>query len=323
MGRTIKVLAIDGGGIRGIIPAMILAEIEKTAQKPISQLFDLIAGTSTGGILGLALTKPNAEGAPAYSARDMINLYEQEGANIFSRDAFHRVTSIGNIVDEKYPSKGIDSVLEKYFGEARLKDSLTDVLVISYEIERRIAWFFKSMKAKLNPDSDDYKMADVARSTSAAPTYFEANRVNVKTEAEYYAFIDGGVFANNPAMCAYVEAKNKYPDGDKILLVSLGTGMRTEPISYDSAKNWGLAKWAQPLLGVVFDGVDNTVDYQLKTLLSGTSDYFRFQTRLDEGSDAIDNVDPKNLRDLKLLAERLIREEEFNLKTLCQRLILE
>jgi len=323
MSKTIKVLAIDGGGIRGIIPAMILAEIENITQKPISSLFDLIAGTSTGGILGLGLAKPNDEGVAAYSARDMINLYEEEGPKIFSRNIVHRARSLGNIIDEKYPSSGIDQVLEKYFGETRLKDALTDVVVISYEIERRISWFFKSVKAKQNPQSADFSMKDVARSTSAAPTYFEANRIDVGTEAEYYAFIDGGVFANNPAMCAYVEAKNKYPDGDKIMVVSLGTGMRTDRIAFDKAKNWGLAKWVQPLLGVVFDGVDNTVDYQLNTLLAGSGDYFRFQTRLDEGSDEIDNVSPENMRDLKLLAERLIREKSTEIQNLCRRLISE
>jgi patatin-like phospholipase/acyl hydrolase len=323
MPKTVKVLSIDGGGIRGIIPALILAQIEQITQKPISSLFDLVAGTSTGGILGLSLVKPGNDGKPAYSAQNMIDLYEKEGPKIFSRNMLHQITSLGNIADEKYPSSGIEDVLERYFGDTRLKDALTDVVVTSYEIERRISWFFKSTKAKLNPEVADFSMKEVARSTSAAPTYFEANKVSVKTEAEYYSFIDGGVYANNPAMCAYVEAKNKFPDADKILIVSLGTGMRTQRIPYDKAKDWGLAQWVQPLLGVVFDGVDNTVDYQLNTLLSGSGDYFRFQTRLDEGSDEMDNASDENIRVLKLLAERLIREKNDDLQNLCNRLLSE
>ena len=320
MSKTVKVLSIDGGGIRGIIPAMILAQIEQITKKPVSSLFDLVAGTSTGGILALGLVKPGNDNQPAFSAQNMLDMYENEGPKIFSRDVFHRITSLGNITDEKYPSKGIESVLEKYFGESRLKDVLTSTLITSYEIERRISWFFKSSKAKLDPNSD-FLLKDVARSTSAAPTYFEANRVDVPTEAQYYAFIDGGVYANNPAMCAYVEAKNKFPDADKIVVVSLGTGMRSQRIPLDKAKDWGLAQWVQPLLGVVFDGVDNTVDYQLNTLLSAAGDYYRFQIRLNEGEDEMDNASAENMRELKLLGERLIREKDTDLQNLCNRLL--
>jgi patatin-like phospholipase/acyl hydrolase len=322
MPKTVKVLSIDGGGIRGIIPAMILAQIEQITQKPISSLFDLVAGTSTGGILALGLVKPGNDNQPAYSAQNMLDMYENEGPKIFSRDILHRIASLGNITDEKYPSKGIEGVLEKYFGESRLKDVLTSTLITSYEIERRISWFFKSSKAKLDPNSD-FLLKEVARSTSAAPTYFEANRVDVPTEAQYYAFIDGGVYANNPAMCAYVEAKNKFPEADKIVVVSLGTGARSQRIPFDKAKDWGLAQWVQPLLGVVFDGVDNTVDYQLNTLLSAAGDYYRFQIRLDEGEDEMDNASAENMRELKLLGERLIREQDTNLHNLCNRLLSE
>ncbi len=316
-----RVLSIDGGGIRGIIPALILAEIEKKTSKPISQLFDLIAGTSTGGILALGLTKPGSEdGKPAYSAAQMIDLYDKEGGKIFSSSVFHKLNSLGNVRDEKYPSSGIEGVLDQYFGQSRLKDTLTDVLITSYEIERRIAWFFKSSKAKLDPEND-FLIKDVARSTSAAPTYFEANRIDVSTEAQYYALIDGGVYANNPAMCAYVEAKNKFKDADEVMVVSLGTGARTQRIPYDKAKDWGLVQWVQPLLGVVFDGVDNTVDYQLKTLLSESNNYYRFQTRLDESNEQMDDVRPDNMRGLKLLAEKLIDDQASTLNELCNKLI--
>lgn len=319
--KTVRVLSIDGGGIRGIIPALILAEIEKLTGKPIYQLFDLIAGTSTGGILALGLTKPGSEnGKPAYTASQMINLYEKEGQKIFSSDVFHRINSLGNVRDEKYPSAGIEGVLDQYFGQSRLKDVLTDVLITSYEIERRLAWFFKSTKAKMDPESD-FLIKEVARSTSAAPTYFEVNRIDVPTEAQYYALIDGGVYANNPAMCAYVEAKNKFKDADEVLVVSLGTGARSQRIPYDKAKDWGLVQWVQPLLGIVFDGVDDTVDYQLNTLLSESNNYYRFQTRLDESNEQMDDVSPDNMRGLKLLAEKLIDEQAKNLDELCKRLI--
>jgi len=314
MARQIKVLSIDGGGVRGIIPAMILAEIEKRTQKPVSNLFDLIAGTSTGGILALGLTKPDPQAnpiKPQYSANELIVFYETEGANIFSRTVWHRIRSVGCIKEEKYPSEGIETVLEKYFGEARLKEALTPVLIASYEIERRYPFLFKSETAKKDP-AYDFPIKEVARATSAAPTYFKPCKIVPRNSSDYYALIDGGVFANNPAMCGYVEATCIYPDADDFLMVSLGTGVLTRVLPYEEVENWGLAQWVQPILNVVLHGVNDTVDYQLGKLLAPAKDgrqrYYRFQIRLTEGNDDMDDASRTNLRVLKLLAESIIRD---------------
>ena len=322
----IKVLSIDGGGIRGIIPAMILAEIEKRTDKPISGLFDLIAGTSTGGILALSLTSPNSKEEPRkprYGAEELIELYDKEGEKIFSRSVWHRIRAVGNMVDEKYPSAGIETVLDKYFGSVRLQQALIPVLVTSYEIEQRFPFFFKSERAKKDP-SYDFPMKQVARATSAAPTYFEPLKIETESACTYYALIDGGVFANNPALCAYAEARNTHPEEEDFLVVSLGTGELTRRLPYEEVKDWGVARWAQPILGVVFDGVNSTVDYQLRQLLpprNGIQRYYRFQTRLDEGNDDMDDASRTNLHVLKLLGEAIIREDNSLLDILCNQLL--
>lgn len=318
-----KILSIDGGGIRGIIPATILTEIEARTQKPISQLFDLIAGTSTGGILALGLTKPNIDGKPAYSAEDLARLYEDKGEIIFHQPLWHKITTLNNLIDEKYPAAGINKVLEEYFKKTYLKDALTEVLITSYEIERRDSFFFKSTKAKINPKRN-FLMQHVARATSAAPTYFEPEKIPTEDLAEYYALVDGGVFANNPAMCAYVEAKTMFPEENDFLLVSLGTGELTKPIYFDQAKMWGIANWARPLLGVVFDGVCDTVDYQLQQLLPTDESrrrYYRFQIMLDKDNESMDNVNRINLRALKLYGEGIIRDQNDALTELCKQLL--
>jgi len=324
MANFIKVLSIDGGGMRGIIPAMILAEIETRTQRQIAELFHLIAGTSTGGILALGLTKPNPQGKPQYAARDLMNLYEAEGGRIFSRSVWHRIHAIGHVAEEKYPSDGIETVLDRYFGEARLKDAVTDVLITSYEIEKRLPFFFKSANAKTKLGYD-FPMKKVARATSAAPTYFEPLRLETGDSSDYYALIDGGVFANNPAMCAFVEAKTTHPDTNDFLVLSIGTGEMTRRLPYDEVKNWGLLRWAQPILSVVFDGVNDTVDYQLKQLLpltrEGHERYYRFQTRLDMGNDDMDDASETNIHALKSLAERIIRDNNEAIDTLCDGLI--
>jgi uncharacterized protein len=325
MAEPVRVLSIDGGGIRGIVPAMILAEIERQTGKRIWELFSLLAGSSTGGIIALALTKPLDGGKP-YTAADLVGLYEQEGEHIFSAPTWHRMRAVGNVFEEKYPSRGVEDVLDRYFGESRLKDALADVLISSYEIERRLPWFFRSSRARTNPDYD-FPMKQVARATSAAPTYFEPLKIDVKSNntEDYYALIDGGVYANNPALCAYVEAISTHGrrDPSDFLVVSLGTGQLTRRLPYDEAKDWGLARWAQPILSVVFDGVSDTVDYQMRQLLTCDDPhdhYYRFQTTLNAGNDDMDDATRTNIRVLKLLAEEIIRDHGKELSALCTQL---
>ncbi|MGD2136456.1 MAG: patatin-like phospholipase family protein [Gemmatimonadales bacterium] len=318
-----RILAIDGGGIRGIVPAMVLAEIERRTGKPTARLFDLVAGTSTGGILALALAKPNAHGDPEYTAERLIELYEHEGTTIFSRSVWHTLRSAGNLLEEKYPAAGLEDVLARYFGETTLAEALMPVLVTGYEIERRIPFFFKSERARAKPRYD-LPMGTVARATSAAPTYFEPALVNFEGDADYYALIDGGVYANNPGLCAYVEGVTLFGPDSEFLVVSLGTGVLTRRLPLDAAVGWGLAEWAQPILNVVFDGVSDTVDYQLRQLLperAGRRRYYRLQVRLDEGMDDLDDASRTNLRVLKLLAEELIRDRNRELDELCEALV--
>ena len=214
-------------------------------------------------------------------------------------------------------------MLQEFFGEALLSQALTDLVIPSYEIENRDCFFFKSRNAKATPATHDYLMRQVARATSAAPTYFEPCRLVAEHDPNdpddpdktkpYWDLIDGGVYANNPAMCGYAEALSIYgPDAD-YLVVSLGTGQLTRPIPYDSAKDWGLAGWAQNILSVIFDGVQDTVDYQLSQLLKATNGqqrrYYRFQTELDMGMDDMDDASKTNIFALQHKAEELIAKE--------------
>lgn len=327
---AIRILSIDGGGIRGIIPAMVLNEIEQKTGKRIYELFDLIAGTSTGGILTLGLSMRDGNGKAKYKAEDLINLYESKGSTIFSRSLWHEIYSAGGLLQEKYPSEPIEGVLKNYFGDAKLSQALTNILVTSYEIERRDPFLFKSTKAKKDNDYD-YLIRDVARATSAAPTYFEPAKIqsekqrNSKDDLDYYALVDGGVFANNPGMCAYVEAKSN-PDisrssENEVIMVSIGTGQLARRIPYDEAKNWGVVEWAKPILDVVFDGVSDTTDYELKQLLPADK-YFRFQVNLAEmGKDDMDDASGTNLHALKTLAAQLIDKNEGSLYDLCKELM--
>jgi patatin-like phospholipase/acyl hydrolase len=289
-----RVLAIDGGGIRGLIPALVLAEIERRTGRRIASLVDLIAGTSTGGILACALAKPDP-----LPAEQIAGIYAQEGPHIFDRSLLKTITSVDGTIDERYDDKGLMAALRKYLGDARLGDATVPILITAYDIERRQA-------IVLRPAGDGaVTMVEAARATSAAPTYFEPVRVAGR------ALIDGGVFAINPAMLAYAEVAGEPVD----VLASLGTGEHTRRLALDDVRGWGRLQWAEPILDVVFDGSADAIDDQLGRLVDAR--YVRLQTRLDEASDDLDDASAKNLAALRREAERLIAARSADIDRVC------
>ena len=294
-----RVLSIDGGGIRGLIPALVLAEIERRAGRRVSDLFDLIAGTSTGGIIACAVCAPDPMPAEAVAA-----LYEQEGPEIFDRSVWQRIRSAEGLLDEKYDATALDRVLERFLGGKRLAESRPELIVPTYDMSEPGPYFFKTSKAR-ERRTEDVPLTVVARSTSAAPTYFEPLPVDER------ALVDGGVFAVSPAMSAYAEVLRDHPGADMVLL-SLGTGQITRRRRFADVDDWGLVEWARPILDVVFDGSSDTVDYQLRQALRDGR-YWRLQVELSRASDDLDDASPENLRELRTHAEELIAARSADL----------
>lgn len=325
--KPVRVLAVDGGGIRGVIPAVFLDELERRTDTPVSQLFDLIVGTSTGAIVALGLTAPKTRRhvrTPKYSAHDIIKLYEEGGPEIFSRSIWRRIKSLDGATDEKYPSKGIDTVMKRVFGRTLLRQSIVPTVVASYDIEQRLPFFFKSVRARRNPGRYDYPMRLVARAATAAPTFFEPLQLRTADRSATYALIDGGVFANNPAMSALAEAVKLFNCRPReVLVVSLGTGELNRPLPFDKAKDWGLVQWARNVISVALDGQEDAVDYQMRHLLpphKGVPLYYRFQMDLTGASDDMDNTSRENIRGLRALARHTIHDQQKEIIALCNQL---
>jgi uncharacterized protein len=345
-----KILSIDGGGIRGIIPALLLAEIERRTQKPIFNLFDLITGTSSGGILALGLTKPRlrsdaSDNLPVaeYTAEALLQLFLEYGVELFYEPLFHRL--LGPLDDiflqPKYPSESKEEILRQYFGNAPLENNLKEVFVTSYDIEKRIPIFFTNKLEKEQIKSKNlcklcggFSLLDAALATSATPTYFAPHRVvNPHNSGIIYTLIDGGVFANNPANLAILEAQisskrktQKVLNTEDILVVSLGTGCPTSVYPYKEVKNWGLVQWGRPLLNIMFDGNSKAIAGELEQLFEPSdqeakSFYYRFQTLLDSELEEIDNTKVPNTRHLQAIAHRLISNKSQQIDELCSLLL--
>jgi patatin-like phospholipase/acyl hydrolase len=313
-------LSIDGGGIRGIIPALVLAEIERQTKRPACELFDLIAGTSAGGIITLGVTAPGQNGKPLHTAAELADFFVEDGPKIFSRSLLRTIRTLDGLCEEKYSVNGLEAALRRNLGGALLSEALSDVLITSYDVKSHEPLFFKSRAARTEPGRN-YPMRVVARATSAAPTYFEPEHAippaAAPGEPSDYALVDGGTFANNPAMCAYAEATRDHHGAD-ILVVSLGTGRLTESIPFRKAKRWGLVEWARPLLGVIMDGASAATDYQLDQLLGREKRHFRFQTVLKDVSDSLDDASAANIEGLAQLAKDLIKDSAEQIAAVCK-----
>ena len=316
------ILSLDGGGIRGVMAAKILVEIEKRTGKRIHELFDLIAGTSTGGILSVGLTK----GDDPLTAADLLNLYTDRGDEIFSRSLWKRATSVQGLTDERYDQGPLESILTELLGDSELKNTHPDIVVTSYDIERRKPYYFKTSKARDANGDRNHLLRHVARATSAAPTYFEPlllNNSQWRGEKESRALIDGGVFANNPAMIALSEALSSGTKMNKILLCSMGTGTNNRKILYDEAKDWGMLGWIEPVLSVMMDGMSDSADYLAQQSLPPVGKqhrYFRFDNELKGANDDMDDTTERNINGLIDLADRVIAEKRSEIKSLARQL---
>jgi len=326
-----NILSIDGGGIRGIIPGQVIVALEHKLQQikndpsfRIADAFDLIAGTSTGGILTCLYLCPDSQ-SPArsrFTAQDAVNLYLENGDDIFDVGFFKKFTSVGGLTDEKYSADALEKILRRYLGDLKLSQLLKPCLITAYDIYARKAKFFNQQDTKGGSSlTDDFYVRDVARATSAAPTYFEPANIT-SFDRSVYPLVDGGTFANNPAMCACVEAFG-YDSSLKITdlkVLSIGTGSADKPYHYSEAKNWGKLGWVGPVLDIMFDGVSDTVDYQLKMLFNSAGvpkQYLRLQVDLGEHPEvdsAMDNASKENMRALEKVGKTLAATHDAELQ---------
>ena len=308
------ILSLDGGGIRGLITARVIAEIEARTGRFASQLFDLIAGTSTGGLLALALAAPGLIGEPAARAAHFVKVFENAEKNIFVR----RGSASFGIMDERYHSEAFERYLRDYFGESMISEAVCDVLITSYDLVERDVVIWSQFDARKS-ESADVPFWLAARSTTAAPTYFDPARLEGGGEGDR-SFIDGVMAANNPAMCAYAHSIKVAPD-KRPFLVSIGTGVSDHPAKRKSDLNWGAAHWAKEILHVLIEGSSEVVDWQLREII-GRSLYRRIQGHLDFANEAIDDTSFHNLEALHVDAENWVRIYDREIDLICEALSL-
>jgi len=280
-----RILSLDGGGLRGLITVRLLQQLNQspTTKGWLDQV-DLIAGTSTGGILALGI-------ASEKTLEDMANIYLKEGPKIFDDSFWDNLRDLGKSVGADYSNKALKKTLINTFGNQTLGALNKKVTIPTFDLDnenkysKKRTWKPKIFHNFAGNDSDaKFLLSDVALYTSSAPTYFPS--------ADGY--IDGGVFANNPSMVALVQAisqRNKSKERaniDDIVLLSVGTGVSLSYIKGQTL-DWGYAQWVKPLINILMDGVAGISDYQVSQLLSDR--YQRLQIVFDSNETiALDDV---------------------------------
>src|SRR5690606_21453660 len=238
-----RILSIDGGGIRGIVPGMILVALEEKIQRAtdnpdarLTDYFDFFAGTSTGGILlSILLCLRRAEHTTQkYTAKQALDIYLKHESEIFAAKRWRRFLSRFGLLSELYDSDILEGILYNYFGETRLSELIKPCIITAYNIELRKNHLFRQQKAISHGESRDFYLRDVCRATSAAPTYFSVAEI-YSLAGTRYPLVDGGVFAHNPAISALLEVLKTYKTFkiDDVHILSLGTGIAKNAYKYE------------------------------------------------------------------------------------------
>ena len=272
---TKYVLSIDGGGVRGLASATFLSELDKSLPKKISKSFDLIVGTSTGGIIALAISILKTEG------EDLINIYSRENLKeIFSPLRYR-------ILGSKYAGKSKRKIFENYFKGETLSSAEVPIIITAFDLEKRRIKMFKSW-------SEGYLPARrVAAATSAAPTYFPAESI----EGQWY--LDGAVSTNNPVLIAYAEAKKLWPE-EEIKILSIGTGYNSRRLDGRRARKWGSLAWLNA--GIIQILMESNIEHVIALSLF-EQNYLRIDSELLGIKSSFDNTSKRNLESIKTLGE--------------------
>jgi patatin-like phospholipase/acyl hydrolase len=299
-----RLLSIDGGGIRGLIPALLLTEVEARTSKAIADLVDLIAGTSTGGILAIGLVQRIA-------AKDLAALYANRGPEIFSTTWRRKACKLFGLGGPKYSADALEAILKQLVGDAWLSQTVGPELLVPAAAcnSTSSAWWFKSWEARgikldVGDDQDDcdFPLWAIARATSAAPMYFPVAQICNRNNRPLVA-VDGGLVSNNPEECAIAAARDLWPD-EPLRMLSLGTGsaFTTVPVK----PSWGLFKWAPHLIDFMMQSAEEIETY--KSSLQLGPDHIRIDSNFNG---MLDDVRPANIAAMQAVAAQLAGGADF------------
>jgi len=281
------ILSIDGGGIRGIVPAAVLDYLEKKIQEiqedkriRLVNLVDFVAGTSTGSIVGAAMMIPSENNKkPKYKLEDIVQMYFNMGDDVFKKRFFHSLKTVWGLLGPTYPASNIEPLLLQKFGHNKMRDLIKPCMIAGYDIEKRRANFYTNKD--VDKKYEDYYVKDVVRGSTSIPAYFPPALFNHGTDVN--TIVDGGVFANNPSLSAYIEVsktlfKHKKMHPRDVFVISLGTGViKQRPFPHKKSKKWGKAQWMMPVIDVLLSSHSEVTNYEMEKIFDAENSKFNYK----------------------------------------------
>ena len=324
--KTVRILSLDGGGVRGIAEARFLEHLETQLNMPISSTFHLVGGTSAGGILATFITTPDEPGSehPKYAAGELVEILQQRSAEMFVQ----RYLSIFGLFGPKYRTDTFRSVLSEYLGQETMDNAITHTAVVTYDIVRQnlktiTSWDRRELFTKVN----------AINATAAAISYFEPCHITpINNLRRSYDLIDGGTGANNPTLCLLTKAMELYPTADSFEIVSIGSGRADRPLSYTVMKDAGLIRWVPHAPRLFMTGENSKEDTFLREAFLTRTDaqgvdhsafnghYSRWSPLLNPENTKLDNTTPENLRAIIQATDRHIKSRRQEFDALVERL---
>nr|XP_029116423.1 patatin-like protein 2 [Elaeis guineensis] len=341
LGKMVTVLSIDGGGVRGIISGTILAFLESKLQEldgedvRLADYFDVIAGTSTGGLVTAMLAAPDENNRPLFAAKEVNDFYLQNCPKIFPKSGNGILGSakslLASITGPKYDGKYLHSKVEQLLGGTRLYQTLTNVVIPTFDIKLLQPTIFSTFEAKKEA-SKDALLSDICISTSAAPTYLPAHYFQTKDvdgKSRSFNLIDGGVAANNPVNIIgtkeiFLQNADFLPikpvDYGKFLVLSLETGSAKQEEKLNASKAskwWGVLGWlynngTTPLIDSFSQASSDMVDILASVVFQALhceGNYLRIQDDTLMGdTSSVDVSSKENLMKLVQIGKQLLKK---------------
>jgi len=325
MTKKINILSIDGGGIRGILPATFLSALEERLQQRtndpdarLADFFDLIAGTSTGGLLTCVYLCPDDNDAhrPKFSARQALDFYFSYGNVAFKP---YREGDAGGF--HKYPPDGLEMQLNNFFKDLKLSQLIKPCCITAYDLNHSEPYLFLSHKAISDPRVN-YYVRNITRATSALPGIFPPAKISSLAERTY-TFVDGSLFAYNPAFFGYMQAEEVFPHSEDFFLLSLGTGHVSTAYSNAQLADSSDKNWAQLLADIAFSAHSDMVNFQLEEIFKNNkhSRYIRLQPSLQGLNKEMDDVSPLNIQALYGAGQNFVASNEKTVKEIVDILV--
>ncbi|CAN1814651.1 Patatin-like protein 1 [Linum perenne] len=331
-GKLVTVLSIDGGGVRGIIPGVVLAYLESKLQEldgeevRIADYFDVMSGTSTGGLIATMLAAPNENKRPLFAAKELVPFYIKHSPKIFPQMNLWKA-----LTGPRYDGKYLRKLIRTTLGDSKLHQAVTNMAIPTFDIKKLQPVIFSSYQVEKQPTLDA-QLADICISTSAPPTFFPPHyfkNQDSQGNTREFNLIDGAIAANNPTLVAIREVTKeimKNPGGfsikpveyGKFLVVSLGTGSNKTEEKYNAqiASKWGVISWlyykgSSPLLSCYSDAGSDMVDYHncvVFKALGSEDNYLRIDDdKLQGDVVSSDLATEENMQNLVRVGEKLLK----------------